>query len=170
MSIEELKEEEKIRLELDYETKKEEKIKFLESEDNAAMVLATSHNDRVIARNVLIVSSGLDIYFGTWEHSRKCMQIRENPRVALCKDDVQIEGLAEILGDLLDEKNKEYADMLRNRFPSSFEYWEDKPGMVIVRVKPELIVSGITIIDDQPYLEFLDLENEIAYAERWAYY
>ena len=36
--------------ELDYKKKKEGIIKFLESRDNAIMVLATSHNDRVIAR------------------------------------------------------------------------------------------------------------------------
>jgi general stress protein 26 len=63
------------------------------------MVLATSHNDRVLARNVLVASDGLDLYFFTWKHSRKCMQIQKNPKVALCKDKVQIEGVAEILID-----------------------------------------------------------------------
>jgi len=158
------------RKELDYKKKKEEIIRFLESKDNEIMVLATSHNDRVIARNVLIASNGLDLYFFTWGHSRKCIQIKENPRVALCKDDVQIEGVAEILGGLLDEKNKEYANVLRNKFPDSVKKWEHRPGMVIVRVRPTLIATAGGAIDDQIYLDYLDLENETAYAERWAYY
>jgi len=158
------------RKELDYQKKKEKIIRFLESKDNAIMALATSHNNRVIARNVLIASNGLDLYFLTWGHSRKCIQIRENPRVALCKDDVQIEGVAEILGGLLDEKNKEYTDVLRNKFPDSVERWEHQPGMVVVRVRPTLIVTASEISSDQVYLDYVDLEDETAYAERWAYY
>ena len=161
---------EELRKELDYPKKKEGIIKFLESKDNAIMVLATSHSDRVIARNVLIASHGLDLYFFTWRHSRKSVQIRENPRVALCKDDVQIEGVAEILGGLLEEKNKEYADILRNKFPDSVEMWEHRPGIVIVRVRPTLIATAGETSDDQVYLDYVDLENETAYAERWAYY
>lgn len=161
---------EELKKELDYTKKKEEIIKFLESKDNAIMVLATSHNDRVIARNVLIASNGLDLYFFTWGHSRKCIQIRENQRVALCKDDVQIEGVAEILGGLLDEKNKKYADILRNKLPDSVERWEHRPGMVIVRVRSTLIATAGEIIDDQVHLDYVDLANETAYAERWAYY
>jgi len=156
--------------EIDYKKKKKDIIKFLESKDNAVMVLATSHNDRVIARNVLIASKGLDLYFFTWRHSRKCKQISENPRVALCKDDVQIEGLAEILGALLEEKNKEYVDILRNKFPDSVKRWENRPGMVIIRIRPTLIATASEIISDQIYLDYLDLENETAYTKEWAYY
>jgi len=156
--------------ELDYKKKKEDIIKFLESKDNAVMVLATSHNDRVNARNVLIASKGLDLYFFTWRHSRKCKQISENPRIALCKDDVQIEGLAEILGALLEEKNKEYADILRNKFPDSVKRWENRPGIVIIRIRPTLIATAGETIDDHIYLDYLDLENETAYAKKWAYY
>lgn len=160
---------EELRKRLDYEKKKEEIIKFLESEDNVIMVLATSDNDRVLARNVLIASNGLDIYFFTWGHSRKCMQIEKNPRVALCKDNVQIEGVAEILGDLFDESNKHYTDIIRDKFPDAIKRWERYPGMVIARIRPTLVITGVNI-KGEPYLEHLDLENETAYAERWAYY
>jgi general stress protein 26 len=155
---------------LDYKKKKKEIVNFLDSRDNAIMVLATSSNDRVIARNVLIASKGLDLYLFTWGHSRKCKQIRENPRVALCKDDMQIEGSAEILGALREEKNKEYADILRNKFPDSVKKWENLPGMVIIRIRPTLIATASEIISDQIYLEYLDLENGKVYAKQWAYY
>ena len=81
-----------MKTDLDFEEKKQELIRFLDSKDTAVMALATSLNDRVLVRNVLVACSGLNIYFFTWGHSRKCMQIEGNPRVALCKDAVQIEG------------------------------------------------------------------------------
>jgi general stress protein 26 len=156
--------------ELDYNKKKKEIIKFLDSKDNAIMVLATSDEDRVIARNVLIANNEFDLYFFSWGQSRKCKQIRKNPNVALCKDDVQIEGSAEILGGLLDEKNKEYTDLLRNKFPGSVEKWENRPGMVIVRVIPKLIATASTMTDDYIYIDYLDLEKCTAYTKKWAYY
>jgi len=155
--------------ELDYREKKEELIRFLESKDSETMVLATSHNDRVLARNVLVASDGLDLYFFTWKHSRKCMQIQKNPKVALCKDRIQIEGVAEILGGLLDEKTKKYTNIMRHRFPEAIEEWERRPGMIVVRVKPTFAVTGGSSNGDV-YIDYLDLKNEKAYSKRWAYY
>jgi general stress protein 26 len=132
------------------------------------MVLATSHEGRVLARNVLIAHRGLDLFFFTWGHSRKCVQIRANPRVALCKGSVQIEGVAEILGGLIAETTREYTDVMRRKFPEAIARWEHRPGMVIVRVRPTCVVTGGST--GEPCLEFLDLENETAHAERWAQY
>lgn len=159
---------EELRTALNYGEKKEEFIRFLQSKDSAIMVLATSHQGRVLARNVLIARHDLDLYFFTWGHSRKCCQIRANPRVALCKDSVQIEGLAEILGDLVAENTKEHTDVMRKKFPEAMARWEHQPGMVIVRIRPTSVVFAGTT--DEPSLEFLDLENETAYTERWAHY
>ncbi|HVP27363.1 MAG TPA: pyridoxamine 5'-phosphate oxidase family protein [Candidatus Bathyarchaeia archaeon] len=160
---------EEMRRELDFREKKEELIRFLESKDSETMVLATSHNDRVLARNVLVATDGLDLYFFTWRRSRKCMQIQKNPKVAFCKDKVQMEGVAEILGGLLDGKTKKYTDMMRRRFPEAVEEWERRPGMVIVRVKPTFAVTGGSSNDDV-YIDYLDLKNEKAYSKKWAHF
>jgi general stress protein 26 len=48
----------------------------------------------------LIASDSLNIYFITWRRSRKFQQIERNPNVCLCKDIVEVEGVAEILGKL----------------------------------------------------------------------
>jgi hypothetical protein len=154
---------------LDYGEKRQELAEFLASEENAVMVLATSYDDRVFARPVSVASDGLDIYFLTWEHSRKCEQIRSNPRVALCKDRVQVEGTAELLGGLLDERNKRYTDILRGKLPGTVERWQHRPGMIIVRVKPSFAAVG-GAIGDEVWLEYLDIENEEAFALQWAHY
>ena len=160
---------EEFRKELDFEEKKKEVIRFLASKENATMVLATSYDERVLARNVLVASNGLDLYFFTWKHSRKCMQIEKNPKVALCKDRVQIEGVAEILGNLPDESVKKYTDVMRDKFPEAIKLWERRPGMVIVRVRPTVVVTGGSV-DEPIHLDFLDLNNQRAYSERWAHY
>jgi hypothetical protein len=51
------------RKELSFEQKKEELIRFLGSRKNRQMALATSSDDRVQARMILIASEGSDIYF-----------------------------------------------------------------------------------------------------------
>jgi general stress protein 26 len=159
---------EELNKELDFKKKKEEFVRFLAEKENGIMVLATSYQDRVLARNVLIASQGLEIYFFTWEHSRKCQQIRGNSRVALCKERVQIEGVAEILGGFGNESNTAYVDVIRKKFPEAIERWQNRPGMVIVRIRPTSVV--IAGSGDDSCLEFLDLENETAHAERWACY
>ncbi|MBU7016966.1 MAG: pyridoxamine 5'-phosphate oxidase family protein [Theionarchaea archaeon] len=164
------REPEENRLDLDYEEKKKDIIKYLESEGNDTMVLATSSDDIVLARTVLIFSKGLELYFFTWGNSRKCDQIRRNPNIALCKDNMMIEGVAEIVGGLSEERNREYKDFMRNKNPESIERWEKRPNMIIVRVKPLQIVYGSRIIDGCVYLEFMDLQTKRAYAEKWAHY
>lgn len=143
--------------ELDYEGTKKRVIEFLASK--RAIVLATSLDGRVTARTVSMVSEGLDVYFMSWGHHTKCVQIRGNPRVALCRDNVQIEGRAEILGSPLNEGNQRYAGMLQAKYPDDYEMFAREPGMVIVKVVP----SAITVFSkegDGFHLDCLNLEEE----------
>jgi general stress protein 26 len=142
----------------DYASTRDKVIEFLASKH--AIVLATSLDGRVTARTVSMASDGLDVYFMSWGHHTKCAQIRGNPRVALCRDNVQIEGRAEILGSPLDEGNKSVADMIREKYPD-YERFAREPGMVIVKVAPSTIAvfgrgSGGF------YLDCLDLEHATA--------
>jgi len=157
------------RKELNFKEKKKELARFLNSKKNRHMALATSSDGIVQARIVLIASKGLDIYFFTWKHSRKCKQIEKNPRVALCKDTTQIEGTAEILGNLSDQKIKKFTDVMRHKYPDAINKWEQKPGMVLLRVKPTFAVMGAYSNGDT-YIDYLDLENRKAHSEKWAYY
>lgn len=155
------------RRELDFDAKKREIVSFLASSDNAIVALATAASDRVLARMILVLCDGLDVYFFTWGGSRKCEQIRANPRVALCKDRTQIEGTAEILGGLFDPTNAPILRLFEERFPEAVDNWRDRPGMVLVKITPtSVVLAGAP--GEEPHLQFVDLENEIAYAEPWA--
>ena len=155
------------RTELPFAQRREEIVAFLEAPENAIMALATSSEDRVLARMVLIAGDGLDVYFFTWGGSRKCAQIRANPRVALCKDRVQIEGVAEILGGLFDPSNASIRALFEERYPQSIDNWRNRPGMVLIGIRPTSIVIAGTP-GEEPKLEFIDIEQEQAYAEPWA--
>lgn len=157
------------RREIDFEKKQQEILEFMKSDDNMVMALATSADNRVMVRNVLVVNDGFDLYIFTWKHSRKCQQIEANSEVALCRDYVQIEGRAEILGEFSDDNVKQYVELIRKRFPEAIQNWEDRPSMVVIRVKPTFIAGGWSINDDV-YNEYLDLTSQTAYAEKWAHY
>lgn len=154
---------------LDFEAKKQEFLRILEDPENRVMSLATSQGDAVTARQVLVVNDGLDIYFFTWDHSRKATQIRGNPRVALCNGIVQIEGEAKIVGGLRDEAHKAYVDIFRRRVPAAIERWKDAPSMVLVRIRPACAITAGSSTEET-LLEVLDLANGQAYAEPWACY
>jgi general stress protein 26 len=154
---------EELKRELDFEKVREEKVRFLDS--HHVIVLATSFDNRVTARTVTYASKGLDIYFMSWGHHKKCVQIRGNPKVALCRDNMTIEGLAIILGNPLDEKNKEYAETYTKKLPHDFKGFAHQPGMVLVKVTPTFVVSWVRI-ENRFFLEHLDLENKRAYLKK----
>ena len=155
---------------LDYEKLKKKLLSFLENIENSVMVLATSANDVVMARSVLICNEGLNIYFFTWKYSRKCTQIKHNYLVSLCKDKVEIEGTAKTLGLMTSNRNKEILNLLKQRFPDSIKIWENKPNMVIIKVKPIFVRIDGYFIDNDSFNEYIDIIKQIAYREKWAYH
>lgn len=88
------------------------------------------------ARTVSFVNDGLNVLFMSWGHNTKCVRIRANPRVALCRDQVQIEGCAEILGSLSDPANRNYAELRKEKHPREFVAFAHQLGAVLVRVVP----------------------------------
>jgi len=155
---------------LDYEKLKKKLLSFLENKENSVMILATSSNDVVMARSVLICNDGLNIYFFTWKYSRKCTQIRHNNLVSLCKDKVEIEGTAKTLGLMTSNKNKDILNLLKQRFPDSIKIWETKPNMVIIKVNPIFARVDGYFIDNDSFNEYIDIINKNAYREKWAYH
>ncbi len=155
---------------IDYQKAKDKLVSFLENKENAVMVLATSADNVVMARSVLIFNDALDIYFFTWKHSRKCAQIEKNNMISLCKDKVEIEGIAEILGLMKSEKNKGILKILREKQPGAIKRWENYPNMVIVKVKPIFACIDGYYINDDAFIEYLDFKKQNAYKVKWGYY
>jgi general stress protein 26 len=149
--------------ELDFEKLREEKIRFLEG--HHTIVLATSHDGKVSARTVTYATEGLDFYFMSWDHHEKILQIRENPNVALARDNISIKGIAEILGKPLEEESRKDAEVTKKKHPKEFDIFCRTPGMIMVKVTPTYIKSWVRI-DNKFFLEHLDLENKVAYLQK----
>ena len=65
---------------------------YKELGESKKMVLSTSLNDVVTSRMMSVVVIDKKIYFQTDKTFRKYNQLKENPRVSLCIDNIQIEG------------------------------------------------------------------------------
>lgn len=148
---------------MDFERLREEKVRFLE--EHHTIVLATSRDDKVTARTVSYSTEGLDFYILSWDHHEKLFQIKENPNVALARDNISIKGFAEILGKPLDEKSARGAEIIKKKRPKEFEIYSRIPGMVIMKVTPTYIKSWVRV-DGRFFIEHLDLESKRAYLQK----
>ena len=71
--------------------------------DSKIMALASAVGTHVMVRNVSCLFYNNKIYFKTDKNFRKTQQLFENPNVALCWSGVQVEGVAENKGLVVDE-------------------------------------------------------------------
>jgi general stress protein 26 len=128
------------------------------------MVLATSENDRVTARMMSCVIIGGNIYFQTDKKFDKYAQISANPNVALCIDNIQIEGTASFLGHLLSDENKVFAAAYKRHHRGSFNTYSSLPDNVLIKVVPTKVTLWKYGLK-QVYRLFFDMVNEKAEKE-----
>ena len=100
---------------LHYDDKYNEIINTLENKDS--IVIATSDKDKVAARTVYFIMHNSCIYFLTSKAYDKYKQITKNPNVALCSDNIQIQGIAKTIGHPELEENKVILEQFLNKCP-----------------------------------------------------
>ena len=122
------------------------------------MVLATSQSNRVTARMMSCIMIDGAFYFQTDKKLLKYDQIVANPMVALCIDNIQIEGTATIQGHPLDEHNALFAEAYENYYKGSYNLYTSLSDEVLMKITP----SRITLWEydeKKPYRVFFDIEN-----------
>lgn len=124
-------------MKIDYENLKNEVISSLEK--NRIWVLSTTSNGNISSRSMSIINKGLDIYFQTNKCYTKHNQMQENNNVALCYNNISIEGIAEEIGSWKDEKNKELVELYKSVHLSSFNAYGLLEGQVVYKVTPKII-------------------------------
>ena len=135
-----------------------------ELEKKTRMVLATCANNRVTARNVSTIFMNQKIYFQTDKEFLKYFQITENPYVALCELDMQVEGIAQVLGHPLEEHNREFLTTFVKKHPDSFAKYTYLPNEVVIEVTPRLVEMWV-YENDRPSIYTFNFEND-AFAKR----
>ena len=147
---------------LEYAQVEAEVVNFISQ--NNLMVLATGSENRVSARTVSIINRGLHIYFQTDMEFLKYRQIKDNPNVALCLGNVQIEGAAKLIGHPL--ANPWFIENYQKYHPTSFAKYSHLQDNVVIEVTPHLVTLWkYTAGDQQPFRDFLDVKEQQAYRE-----
>jgi len=138
--------------------------KFKMMEDVTEMVLSTSLENRVTSRVVSTACYGQKVIFLSWGHHTKCEQIRINPMVALCHNNIQIEGIASIKGDVLEPENANYAQLYQAKQAKYYDIFSQFKGMQIIEIQIQCITC-FGFEGNKFYVDRIDLVNKTAYRE-----
>ena len=121
------------------------------------MVLSTSFDNRVTSRMMSFVIFDNKFYCQTDKTFLKYQQIKSNPNVALCIDNIQIEGIAKNIGKPLE--NKKFINLFKQYYKTSYEIYSFLENEILLEIEPTFI--GVwTYKDFIPIREFYNLETK----------
>ena len=135
-------------------------IMFEKLGDWKIMALASSVNDYVMVRNVSCLFYDNKVYFKTDKNFRKTKQLYENPRVALCWSGVQIEGVAENKGLVVDEPDRRFERLYKEHLWGSYNKYSHEDTEIIIEVTPRFVEVWDTSEDNYAFQIFIDFEKE----------
>ena len=121
------------------------------------MVLSTSLNQAVTSRMMSIVALDEKLYFQTDRTLRKYEQLKGNPSVALCIDNIQIEGRCKEIGK--PDDNVTFLNSYKESFVSSFQRYSLLENERLFVIEP-VFIERWRYIDGAPYVESFDILNE----------
>jgi general stress protein 26 len=141
---------------LDFESALREKHKKIA--DVKEMVLSTCADNHVTSRVVTVACFENTVYFLSWKHHTKCIQITRNPLVSFCHDNLEMNGTAVLHGDPKAESNKEIAEKYKLKQPLIYRYFSRIEGMIIVEVKISYIKAWLKE-ESGYFIEYIDIPN-----------
>ena len=124
------------------------------------MALASSLNDYVMVRNVSCLFYDGKVWFKTDKNFRKTQQLYQNPRVALCWSGVQIEGLAQNKGLVVDEPGRRFEGLYQKYLWGSYNKYSHEDTEILIAVTPKFVEIWDTSEDNYAYQIFLDFDKE----------
>ena len=124
------------------------------------MALASSVNDYVMVRNVSCLFYDGKVWFKTDKNFRKTQQLFKNPQVALCWSGVQIEGIAENKGLVVDEPDRRFEKLYKEHLWGSYNKYSHEDTEIIIEVTPKYVEIWDTSEDNYAFQIFIDFEKE----------
>ncbi len=121
------------------------------------MVLSTAENNIVSSRMMSIVQIGGEFYFQTDKTMKKYNQISVNNNVALCIDNIQIEGICTEIGRPLN--NALFCNAFQKLFKGSYDAYSALDNERLFVVKP-LHIERWIYKEGVPYLEVFDFHTK----------
>ena len=135
-------------------------IMFEKLEDWKIMALASSVNDYVMVRNVSCLFYDEKVYFKTDKNFRKTKQLYQNPQVALCWSGVQIEGIANDKGLVVDEPDRKFEKLYEKYLWGSYNKYSHEDTEIIIEVTPKFVEIWDTSEDNYAFQIFIDFDKE----------
>ena len=128
--------------------------------ESKIMALASSVNDYVMVRNVSCLFYDGKVCFKTDKNFRKTRQLYQNPRVALCWSGVQIEGVAENKGLVVEEPGRRFEGLYRKYLWGSYNKYSHEDTEIIIEVTPKFVEIWDTSEDNYAYQIFIDFDRQ----------
>lgn len=120
------------------------------------MTLATGDEGRISARSMSVCVFDNKFYFQTDRYFLKYKQIQNNPNIALCCENISVEGKAVCIGKPLEHSR--FCEAFKKHFNGSFNAYSSLENEVLFEVEPVLIKTWI-YENSYPYVENFDFEK-----------
>ena len=140
--------------------KKNEELMFEKLGDWKIMALASSVNDYVMVRNVSCLFYDNKVWFKTDKNFRKTQQLYQNPQVALCWSGVQIEGIAENKGLVIDEPDRRFEKLYKEHLWGSYNKYSHEDTEIIIEITPKYVEIWDTSEDNYAFQIFIDFDKK----------
>ena len=121
------------------------------------MVVSTSWQDKVTSRTLSTIYKDGKLYFQTDRDFITTKQLKENTNIALCSNNIQITGVAKIIGTTLE--NKELAKLYKEKHESSYESYSSLPTTVMMEVTIDTVTMWV-YRDKMPYICQYDMATQ----------
>ena len=122
------------------------------------MVLSTAENHRVSSRMMSVVLVDGLFYFQTDRTFKKYAQMMENPNIALCIDNIQIEGICKEIGH--PKECPAFSEAYQECFSSSYRKYSGLDNERVFVVEPTYVERWL-YIEGIPFMEIFDVENQL---------
>ena len=142
-------------------------IMFDKLGDWKIMALASSVNDYVMVRNVSCLFYDNKVWFKTDKNFRKTQQLYQNPQVALCWSGVQIEGIAENKGLVVEEPDRRFEKLYKEHLWGSYNKYSHEDTEIIIEVTPKFVEVWDTSEDNYAYQIFIDFEKQAVEVKKY---
>jgi uncharacterized pyridoxamine 5'-phosphate oxidase family protein len=123
------------------------------------MALATSSQNHPTVRLVSCIIYKNKIVFQTGTDLIKYKQMSENNNIALCIDNIQIEGIANIIGKTTDKRNQEIMEIYKKYYKNSYEIYSHYEKEMLIEVVPLKIIKW-DYENSKPYRIFIEINNK----------
>jgi len=124
--------------------------------NGVVFALATENNHQPSVRSISGFSLNNKIYFQTDMLMEKANEIKDNPKVAISYEGIQIKGICTEIGRLDSIENKWFSDLFKVLFPNAYKKYSHVETERIYEIEP-LLIKSWGDKDGIPCIRYIDV-------------